>query len=394
VPMSGINTLKRILEIFLLYLNDIPALLQKKESGKAILLIRLDEIGDFILWLDTAKEYRKLYPKSKIILLGNKIWTDLAKQLPYWDEVLQLDCRKFIRNPFYRLRWLISIRKIGFRVAINPTFSRNFLLGDSIIHSCGAKEKIGFAGDRDDNNYLQKRIADRWYTHLIPAMDNKQMELQRNAEFLRGLGIINFKAHLPSLPVLESSPDLINKLPDEYYVLIPGARTSNRRWPFTSFVELTEKVFQQTGMIGVVCGASNEKKVSFKIVQASSAQLLDFTGRTSLAQLVEVIRRGSLLIGNETAGIHIAAAVNTPSICILGGGHYARFIPYDIGSRNNKTLPLSIIHQMDCFGCNWRCRYPYKEGGLVPCIEKIPVDEVFAACESLIKNCNNRFDVT
>ena len=45
-----------------------------------VLLIRQDAIGDFMMWLDTAKEYRKLYPpdKYKIILAGNKIWCDLA----------------------------------------------------------------------------------------------------------------------------------------------------------------------------------------------------------------------------------------------------------------------------------------------------------------------------
>lgn len=120
--MFGINTLKRILEIILLYLNDSIAFLEKKKIGNAILLIRLDEIGDFVLWLDSAKEYRNLYPKSKIILLGNKIWTDLAQKLPYWDEVLPLDCQKFIRKPSYRLHFLKLIRKIGFQVAIHPTF--------------------------------------------------------------------------------------------------------------------------------------------------------------------------------------------------------------------------------------------------------------------------------
>ena len=41
-----------------------------------VLLIRQDAIGDFMMWLDTAKEYRKLYPpdKYKIVLEGNKIW--------------------------------------------------------------------------------------------------------------------------------------------------------------------------------------------------------------------------------------------------------------------------------------------------------------------------------
>ena len=40
-----------------------------------VLLIRVDAIGDFVLWLDTAKEYRKLYPSEeyRIMLVGNKL---------------------------------------------------------------------------------------------------------------------------------------------------------------------------------------------------------------------------------------------------------------------------------------------------------------------------------
>ena len=62
-----------------------------------VLLIRQDAIGDFMMWLDTAKEYRKLYPpdKYKIILAGNKIWCDLAQELPYWDVVIPVDSIQF-----------------------------------------------------------------------------------------------------------------------------------------------------------------------------------------------------------------------------------------------------------------------------------------------------------
>ena len=42
------------------------------------------------MWLDTAKEYRKLYPPEKyeLVLIGNSLWYSLAKELPYWDKVI------------------------------------------------------------------------------------------------------------------------------------------------------------------------------------------------------------------------------------------------------------------------------------------------------------------
>ena len=40
----------------------------KNNQLKVVLLIRQDAIGDFILWLDTAKEYRKHFPPENTIL--------------------------------------------------------------------------------------------------------------------------------------------------------------------------------------------------------------------------------------------------------------------------------------------------------------------------------------
>ena len=60
-------------------------------------------------------------------------------------------------------------------------------------------------------------------------------------------------------------------------------------------------------------------------------------------------------------------------------------MPYDIESKTEKPLPVAIIHQMDCFNCNWQCRYFIKDNEPVPCIEKISVDEVFATLQPLLK---------
>ena len=93
-----------------LVLSKIPSLQLKKHE--LILLIRQDAFGDFIMWLDTAKEYRKLYPpeKYKIVLVGNTLWCGLAKALPYWDEVIAVDVRQFKTFSRYRRKLLWKIR--------------------------------------------------------------------------------------------------------------------------------------------------------------------------------------------------------------------------------------------------------------------------------------------
>ena len=84
----------------------------KRNQPKVVLLIRQDAIGDFILWLDTAKEYRKHFPPEnyKIVLIGNALWCDLAKELPFWDEVLRVNVKVFKALSRYRWNILREVR--------------------------------------------------------------------------------------------------------------------------------------------------------------------------------------------------------------------------------------------------------------------------------------------
>ena len=99
--MTLIKPFLVIVKSLLFYIFDSLALFNatstQKNKFELVLLVRQDAIGDFVMWLDTAKEYRKLFPakKYKILLVGNSSWCDLADELPYWDQVLPIDSKKF-----------------------------------------------------------------------------------------------------------------------------------------------------------------------------------------------------------------------------------------------------------------------------------------------------------
>ena len=377
------DVISGVYSLFLFVLDGL-ALVQPGKHAQSVLLIRLDAIGDFIFWLDSAQHFRKIYPDKKIILLGNKAWTDLAKTFSYWDEVWELDRRKFSRNIAYRFHLLKKLRTAGFDVVVQPTYSREFSYGDAIARISGAREKIGSVGDYSNLLSIEKKISDRFYTQLIPSDPKPLMELQRNAEFVRGLGYI-FKSALPDMmPVAQGiNNPVANNSP--YFVLVPGALWTGRQWPIEKFSEFASLVFHETGMSAVICGGVTERQLGEALIAIMDIPVINMVGETSLAELVAVIKDAQFLLGNETSAIHFAAAVSTPSCCILGGGHYGRFMPYDIESKTEKPLPVAIIHQMDCFGCNWQCRYFIKGNEPAPCIEKISVEEVFAALQPLLK---------
>lgn len=343
----------------------------KKNSG--IALIRLDAIGDFIIWLDTAKEYRSLYPNQKITLIANPVWAGLARQLPYWDEVYAVDIRQLaLKNLIKRWRLLLSIRRRCFHTAIHPTFSRT-IAGDTIVRATGAIHRIGSVGDLINSTAQERRASNHWYTKLIPAKTSRVMELLRNAEFFSSLATTSYQPALPRLPRLCVLPENL-QLEEAYFIIFPGASWVGRHWPVGHFVEVLVTLRLHYGWTPVLCGAANEAALCQSIARAAAVNCINLAGETDLVELIELLRGARLLISNETSAVHIAAAVGTPAVCVLGGGHYGRFMPYPESVFGRK--PLVADHPMPCFGCNWRCSMPHTAGEAVPCVAQVSVAQV------------------
>ena len=356
----------------------------KHNQLKLILLIRQDRIGDFILWLDTAKEYRKYYPPEnyKIILIGNAIWSDLAKGLPFWDEVLPVNVKAFKTLSRYRWNILRKVRNYGAEIAIQPTYSREFYHGDSLIRASNASKKVSFAGNMSNRDQLKSILADRWHTELIPSSPEQLSELERNAEFFSGF---IKKLYLPSYPELELSGDCnIQELKRKsFYILSLGANKKYREWPYKYYAKIAQKIHKKTGWLGLICGAENEFDLGEHLKKLCDAPLQNYTGQTTLSELTCLLAKSQILISNETGTAHIANAVGTPTVCILGGGHFGRFVPYPELSGKINNLKV-VYHKMPCYGCDWKCVYHIKDEDPAPCISNISVDAVWNEVKILL----------
>lgn len=379
----------------LLYVCDALILLKRPatSSKKKILIVRPDALGDFILFLDAAAALRKFYPTTayQIILLGNELWTDLARELPYFDTTISFNRRLFLRNILYRLRFLATMRRSVFSILIYPVYSREFFMGDCFARICKADRKIAFQSDLSNITFRQRLISNHWYDKLIDAPGPSTMELQRYGEFVRGLGFAEYRAALPRLPLAANENLFGNKKTiasgkpgaNNYYILFLGAGLDGKRWPLENFSALAERLFARKKWNGLLCGGPGEEKLGAELLRETNAPLTDLVGRTSLQELAVKIAGASLLAGNDTGATHMAAALDTPALCILGGGHYGRFFPYSKEVTTQRPVPMVVSRNMECFGCNWRCIYERKLDEAFPCIAQITVEDVW---EVLTKN--------
>lgn len=306
-----------------------------------VLVLRLDQLGDFVLWLDSAKEYRKFYHGKRITLLVNANWYDLAKSLPYWDDVIPLDTIKFRVNPIYRIKSLLMIRRKGFEIVICPRHSVKFTLEPPIVAISGAEQRIVCEGSFpiEKQNYFTRSIPMRPDVH----------ELCRNADFLRGLGRKDFKSTVPKLNWS------VNSDCHKYILVCPTSFRKRKEWPLKNFEELVAKIKSMRNDV-YICG---DKKIDFDTVYDTS----NFTGKTEIKTFIDMIANAYLIIANDSAPIHLASAFNVPSICI-GAENPGRFLPYTIEkNREGMVLPKLI----------------YKKN-----VQDITVDEVWSVVKELI----------
>ncbi len=383
------STLKFVVETLTekYWLLDYLPTFAKPKDG--VLLVRLDLIGDFVLWLDAAQVYRRLYPTQKITLVVNRACEAVARSLPHWDEVIGLDVNELRFNYLYRIRVLTKLRLRNYKTAIHPTFSRE-LIGDITVRASGAPERIGYAGDTNNIALTTKLISDGWYTRLIPNDPSKIMELNINAHFVRQLGDQGFLSNVPIIPPLvKLNPPLSFMSP--YIVIAPGASWQPKMWPTVKYVALAKQILSKFKGHVLLCGGKDDWSVCETISnRLNNDRVANLAGDTSLVEFIELIRKAQLVICNDSSPVHIAAAVGTMSVCILGGGHFGRFLPYKPERRLTAHSPITLWSEMGCFGCNWRCQFQVTNKSSVPCIANITLDAVLTASELILQTEPNR----
>jgi len=360
----------------------VPRRASETAVSNTVAIVNFAAIGDLFLWLGCAKALREHYTDAKIVLLGNHLWQGIAAALPYFDEVIGIEVRRFRNDLVYRYEMLSSLKGIGASTILHPAYTRQgyFADGEGLVRALPAKEKIGFSGEGAG---WRHELGKRAYTKLLPAQSKELMELERNAEFMNNLGI-PFRAAVPTFPK-EVLPQREVKA-GAYYVIAPGAGADKRKWPAGNFAALAEKIHAKTGLKGLVCGSPGERELAQSVIDQSAAPLENWAGRSSLLGYVRILSDAQLIVSNDTSAVHMAATLHVPSVCVMGGGHYERFAPYPSTVEDAHFGPLTVVHKMPCFKCNWACIYPIGSNEPAPCVANVELEKVWQACQVQLTN--------
>lgn len=307
--------------------------------SNSFLVVRLDSIGDYILFRNYFKEL-KLSPEFsslKFYLLGNSKFKDLAENLDsdifhgfYW--VNPNDLRKWSLEKIKLFWWFGFMR---FKVVFHPTYSREYLAGDLLISATKAPLRIGVDGDLSNITPEDKIKGDTCYTTLLMSGSKYEFEFNRNRILMQSLlakDLSNIKLELPNTVKVP--------IPGKIAIFL-GAAHDFRKWNADGFIQLIPLLLSSYSNAKItLLGGVGEQKLALEIKeQLSSVDIADFTGKMSLVETGKEIAKSEILISHDSAGVHLGMATTCKKvICLSGGHHFKRFIPYPTSYKKLHTI--------------------------------------------------------
>jgi len=346
---------KKFIKQILFRLMNIYLSIRKDDSNvhsADILLIRLDSLGDYILFRNFISELRNSsrFTNCKITLLGNINWKELAENLDgkYIDKFIWIDVNNTLMNLKKRFVFLNEISKQKFQYLINPAISRSFYTDDSIAKVSNSNLKIGCTGDYANSSVFQKKKSDDYYDELIKIDDIMKFEFYRNKEFFEKLLRKKIDIDKPFINISEKKiEEFSNK---DYALIVPGAGNPKRQWNMENFGAVIKHLLNEYNMEIYITGTKLEKNLVDRLIEINkSDRVHSLVGNIDSMKLAQIIKRAKIMVSNETGPVHFAALLNIKTICISTGNTLYRFNPYpeEISSSIKYIYPEIIKENLN-----------------------------------------------
>lgn len=339
-----------------------------------ILILKPSSLGDVIHALPVLRLLKAHFPASQIHWWLDVSLVPLLEKDPDLAGIVQFQRKRWAAPQRWPeiARSLQSMRRQRFDWAIDL---QGLARSGIFAWLAGAGLTVGLDNEREGT----REGARLFYDLVPPRADTHTHAVDR---YLAVLPLLGVPVHR-NFQWLPPRPDIAAQLEQKWSVsaapwilLMPGGRWNNKRWPVEYFEALVKLMASARRDVKfAILGSKDERGLGQTISAAAPERCLNLAGQTSLAEMMEWIRAGKLVITNDSGPMHVAAAIGRPVIALFGPTHPASTGPY--GQLNNVlqdgTLP--------CVPC-MRHKCAYRDP--LACLYSIHPESVFEKARSIL----------
>ena len=291
---------------------------------RSLLYIKMDGLGDFVLATPLLRALRSRFAGARIVVVVDQWLRESVDALGIADEVLGFDWRGGAAAAARRAARFASEKLSGpFDAAIVPRWEVDLNLASILAFLSGANLRVGFSRKVSPRKRLLNLFNDNLYSHVVVA-GAELHEVEKNLLLSRLLGLggdatgLFFRGTaLPDEVAAALAPRGERPMPAPIVALGIGAMGENRRWPIASFGIVASWILAAypSALVVLIGGASDREAAStVRDGSKDGERVLDLTGKITVGQSFETIRRATVFVGNDSGPKHLAAAAGTPIV--------------------------------------------------------------------------------
>jgi lipopolysaccharide heptosyltransferase II len=352
---------------------DFPRRNIHRDIPYRFLVVSTTGIGDTLWGTPAIRALKETYPDSYLGVLTNQIGSELLQENPNIDEffIFKRGGRGFVSL----LRLLKVLRQRKFEIAF--IFHASDRIIWPLVFFSGVCEIIGLNRDNKGLNFiLTKTVHSLIRSHII---ENRLAIVQQIGAHTEQRTLEIYLTDTERRKVKQFLRDRGIKGNSLLIGFHPGAKYVYRRWPAKNFVQLGAALTKKYNCKILVTGSREERSLINDIATQIDGAI-SIAGDLSIRESAALIQDMDLFITNDTGPMHIAFALETPTIAL--------FSPSDIvqcGPCKAQGKYTIIKKPQICTPCVYKnCYSPL-------CMEQITAEEVIAEVESLL-NTKRRKD--
>jgi len=270
-----------------------------------ILLVQTSWLGDTILSTPLISGIRDIHPGAEIWVLTTQAASALLQFDPRVAGVLTYDKRGTDRGlaGMWRMRNRLMSMRFDRVYSLHKSYRTALLLWASRIPM-----RIGFSEAKLSflYNVKRRRPPD---AHIV----------LRNLSLITGemdTGVTDIRCRLYPPQMSQVGERLRGVLAglNGYVVLAPGSAWKTKRWTGEGYREVASRLLDQGRQV-VLIGAPREKRLVDQV--ARGLDVVNLAGMTDISETMLVISRSRLVVCNDSMALHMAAALEVPSVAVF-----------------------------------------------------------------------------
>ncbi len=287
---------------------------------RKILVRATNWVGDAVMSVPALQALRERFPAAEIAILVRPWVAGLYGREPFCDELIPYEAPRNWRGLGEKWKIAQDLRARNFDCAV---LLQNAFESAALVKAAGIPVRIGY--DRDRRGWL--------LTHSVPVPEKGETPKHQRfyyLELLKRAGIVpgyptdgHIRLHGASLAAQEGRKRFdSSSFAGQVIGVAPGAAYGGaKRWLPERFGKAAAQLAQERNASVAIFGSKEEWPICnivHEYLQSVGGGSVNFAGKTTLSEFMEMAAACELLLTNDSGPMHIASALGVPTVAVFG----------------------------------------------------------------------------